>query len=586
MAITNQGTPKLDRARSKAFVWRFDNIEVGASQAEDENEADFAFCPTGEGGGIVASKLEQYAGNRNYWFRALTKYEKRVDFKAIQGVFDKDALIVDSQIRVELRKTRDSLLKKVENADNAAQITSEFIAGLKLDTNQEVGGILGDYLLEVWRKGRDLAFDELPGIVKARVEPVKQFEKMYVFCPTGEGGGVDPTCSPSGNSDEKDSLFHGTTMKAAKSIKQQGLLISKIKGEAGIFASHDLKLALSYGAAKTLNSKSKIPLNERSVAIVKVKSPGFVKRQNAISDMGFHLEWRSTIDVPASSIQEIRLYRYGDLVKNDKIDSSGINAPFKILTETTDSLLVVLGQDDLDIFVSKDYESFDNAFGELPAAVKVKVEPVKQFEKMATYQTGLEPIDALNYFRTRALILAGIIDDELLKQAKFELLEHIKGGRPLIETIGNLRSVFEPWVGDPTKIGPSGQIGIGFPPGTMAPENILMAFRLENVIRTETTTAMSQGRLAIGDAAGEYVIGYSLSPILDQRTSAPCKKIGETEGGFILKKEDGNIVKLTPPLHYQCRTIPVFITTDDLPVEWSTQAEIDAVLRLIPSGFK
>ena len=317
-------------------------------------------------------------GHKDYWFRALTKYEKRVDFKAIQAIFDKDSVSVDSQIRAELRKVRDSLLKRIEDADNAAQITSEFIAGLKLDTNQEVGRTLGDYLLGVWRKGRDLAFKELP------------------------------------------------------------------------------------------------------------------------------------------------------------------------------------------------------------FAVKVKVEPIKQFEKMTAYQTGLEPIDALNYFRMRALILAGVIDDELLKQAKFELLEHLKGGRPLIETIGNLRSVFEPWVGDPTKIGPSGQIGIGFPPGTMAPENILMAYRLENIIRTESTTAMAQGRVAMGDAAGDYVIGYELSAILDQRTTVIC----QTADGLRFRKEDPAAVKLLPALHYQCRTVPIFITSDDLPVEWSSQAEIDKVVRLIPAGFK
>lgn len=246
-------------------------------------------------------------------------------------------------------------------------------------------------------------------------------------------------------------------------------------------------------------------------------------------------------------------------------------------------------------------KSRDLAMKEMPTQVKDKLEPLKRYSdeeidrafistdngnspqaETKSYATGFEPQLALDYFASRAIVLKGIIDQALLNQAKLRLMEYLKGGETLTEVIGNLRAVFEPWVGDPTKIQPSGQVGIGFPPGTSAPENILMAYRLENIIRTETTTAMSQGRLAVGDAAGDYVVGYQLSAILDDRTTAICQEAD----GLMFSKDDLAAQKLLPPLHFQCRTVPIFVTTDDAPVKWSTRARIDKVVRLIPSGFK
>ena len=107
--------------------------------------------------------------------------------------------------------------------------------------------------------------------------------------------------------------------------------------------------------------------------------------------------------------------------------------------------------------------------------------------------------------------------------------------------------------------------------------------------RKEWITALSQGRAEIADEAGDFVIGYELSPVLDERTSEICNRIGdlqENDRPVMFRKDDLRAEKLMPALHYQCRTIPVFITTDDLPVRWSTEAELDSVLRLIPPGFK
>ena len=217
----------------------------------------------------------------------------------------------------------------------------------------------------------------------------------------------------------------------------------------------------------------------------------------------------------------------------------------------------------------------DLALKELPEKVSKKLADVKRF-------AGLEPTKAVEYLRnTRPWLIKGVIDDELKKQARFTLAEHLKGGRSLNESLGLLRDIFEPWIGDPTKITPTGMTGIGFPPGEFAPENILMAYRLENVIRTETVSAFAQGRAAVGDEADDYVIGYELSAILDTRTTELCK----FADGKKFPRSHRLAEFLMPALHYQCRTIPVFVVTDDLPVEWSTEAELDRIARLKREAF-
>jgi SPP1 gp7 family putative phage head morphogenesis protein len=212
----------------------------------------------------------------------------------------------------------------------------------------------------------------------------------------------------------------------------------------------------------------------------------------------------------------------------------------------------------------------DAAFKELPGEIKKKAEKVKKFQ----IGTGFEPTEALEFFQTRGLIVKGLIDSNLSNQAKNILAQHLRGGRTAIETIGDLRRLFEPYVGDPTKIVPSG-------PGTPTEEKILEAFRLENILRTETTTALTEGRLAMGDATEGYVIGYEYSAIMDQRTTKICQEAD----GLVIRADDPRLRRLEPPTHFQCRSTLVYVTQDDVPVNYSSDAEIDAAVRLIQDGF-
>ena len=211
----------------------------------------------------------------------------------------------------------------------------------------------------------------------------------------------------------------------------------------------------------------------------------------------------------------------------------------------------------------------DGALKELPFKIRREIEDIKRF-------AGFEPLEALDFFEAQSLEIKGLIDADLTKKAKQELFEHLSGGRATTETIDELRKIFEPYIGDPEKIGPSG-------PGRPKAENLLLAHRLENIIRTPMTGALNEGRLAVGDAAGDFVIGYEYSAILDTRvTQEICAKLD----GLKIRKDDPRLRKLKPVNHFQCRSLYIMITTEDLPVKFSTDAAIDAGVRRVPKGFR
>ena len=447
--------------------------------------------------------------------------EKRVDFAAIEKALDGDAVKTDLALRVPIRKVLDDLIALIRNQDKAGGITQGFIQGLTLTTGPEAQQILGEYLLGIWRKGRELAAGELPEKIKQKIAPIRTFHLQGLHDqqdhdPTG-GGGIN--------------FGDGKTPLTEEKIKT--ILPTIKKGKFIDITTHD-----KYGGT-TQTSKIRatvidsIAVNGKHRLKLKITDETFKsgtgRAEKIQSRIGQELIWDSD-DIPRRAITGIKV-------------------------------------------TSHESES-------------VEVEIVE----LHVY-AGLEPVQAINFFQNlRPWLVKGIIDDELKKKARLELTEHLKGGRTLTETIGNLRSAWEPWIGNPEKVIPSGISG--------KPEDILQAYRLENIVRTEAITALSQGRAAIADEAGDFVVGFELSPILDvdthlplseTRGSLPCNRIRDLidmDRPVRFKKDDPRSVKLLPPLLYNCRTIEIFITTDDLPVRWSTEAELDSVLRLIPSDFK
>lgn len=77
--------------------------------------------------------------------------------------------------------------------------------------------------------------------------------------------------------------------------------------------------------------------------------------------------------------------------------------------------------------------------------------------------------------------------------------------------------------------------------------------RLENIARTEATTAYNAGRLAAFQEDTDFVTGVQFHAILDSRTTTIC----QARNGLILRLDDQRLPANTPPLHYQCRSVLV-----------------------------
>lgn len=80
--------------------------------------------------------------------------------------------------------------------------------------------------------------------------------------------------------------------------------------------------------------------------------------------------------------------------------------------------------------------------------------------------------------------------------------------------------------------------------------------RLENIARTETSAALTQGRLARFREPGSNVVAVQFVAIMDARTTAICR----SRDGLIMKLDDDRLPANTPPLHFMCRSTLVAIT--------------------------
>lgn len=88
------------------------------------------------------------------------------------------------------------------------------------------------------------------------------------------------------------------------------------------------------------------------------------------------------------------------------------------------------------------------------------------------------------------------------------------------------------------------------------------ARRLEMIARTESTAALTQGRLARFRDPDSGVEAVQFVAIMDARTSSICRP----RDGLVLRLDDERLVANTPPLHINCRSTLVPI------LDWSLEA--------------
>ena len=172
------------------------------------------------------------------------------------------------------------------------------------------------------------------------------------------------------------------------------------------------------------------------------------------------------------------------------------------------------------------------------------------------------------YFKSKARLDVKKISATLTNNMSTILLDSLVKGHSIPKTTIAIQQGFNPYIADGTEI--SGKTG-----------KAMTGYRTQAIVRTANLGAYNYGRREVGDDKDvkDFIIGYQLSAVLDNETSEVCELVAELEPQ-IRVQDEGLLNDLTPPLHYNCRTILVFMTKDDLPVEWSSEADLQEIIEL------
>lgn len=155
--------------------------------------------------------------------------------------------------------------------------------------------------------------------------------------------------------------------------------------------------------------------------------------------------------------------------------------------------------------------------------------------------SSFEPAEAIAYLLAKKAEIAGILDERLSQEVRTILVAGLKAGLTTREVEQQISAAFLPYVGNPD---------------VLVDGEPLRPHRVEAIVRTNTTDALNQGRLAQGKKAGALLKGWRYSAIIDSRTTDVCKYLH----GKTFMADDPSVNKLVPPRHHNCRSLLVPLT--------------------------
>jgi SPP1 gp7 family putative phage head morphogenesis protein len=145
--------------------------------------------------------------------------------------------------------------------------------------------------------------------------------------------------------------------------------------------------------------------------------------------------------------------------------------------------------------------------------------------------------DYIAWILAQADLLTSIETAEILRLSKPVLIEAIRSGKGVRETIAILDGVLKGY-----------DLNLG-------------AARLETIVRTNTLAAFNQARLEQFAAVSDEIQAYQYSAIWDDRTSEICQAL---DTKIISKAE---VDKYNPPNHFNCRSVLIPIFDDEEKVQ-------------------
>lgn len=189
-------------------------------------------------------------------------------------------------------------------------------------------------------------------------------------------------------------------------------------------------------------------------------------------------------------------------------------------------------------YLNAKYETMQELRRAGMAAKFMSDKPVPPKEALA-YLEGL-PVSLqkeLAFFKREAFNIAGIESNDLLLKAKAILYRGIRNQTPK-QTKRDLKRLFDKYL--ETTDAATGKL--------------TAAYRLENIVRTNTADAINQGRRAMMEEkeVADDIVAYLFSAVLDDSTTDFCAD----NNGEMFDKD----TFIWGPYHYQCRSIGVAVT--------------------------
>lgn len=193
-----------------------------------------------------------------------------------------------------------------------------------------------------------------------------------------------------------------------------------------------------------------------------------------------------------------------------------------------------------------------------------KRELPKNFATTGKQGQEVKPSKALAFLKNKTDFVVKGINDPLTGDIQRILVNAIDIGQSIPNTIKAIEDAYKPYLEDGSTIKNSKQ---------------LQPFRLEAIIRTNMSQAYNQGRRAIGEDPDvkDFVLGYQFSEIIDSRTA----EVSVLADQKTIRIDDPRLPELSYPLHWNDRGVFVFITSDDVPIEWTSDAELDQLVSMV-----
>ncbi len=193
------------------------------------------------------------------------------------------------------------------------------------------------------------------------------------------------------------------------------------------------------------------------------------------------------------------------------------------------------------------------------------------------FSKGYAPQEALKWLNARSVWATGVTSDTLNTGMQQIIADSMKTGEDIKTTMDKLDALFAPYIG-----GKGRPIIKGAP--RVQPE-VVTPYRLENIVRTNTTAAYNGGRLNefTKPKLARFVDGIKFLAVLDDRTTEVCRYMD----GMVFHPDDADLDSLSPPLHFQCRSIlsPVVVGMEVSPSDYITDAEVAMAMSLADQNF-